>query len=225
MIFGFDLQNYFFAQAGEDAILQAIFQDKLSRGEKGFYVDVGAHHPQKGSNTYLFYRNGWTGINIDAMPGSMKAFKKLRPKDLNLEIGISGTPNIIPFYLVGEHSTMNSFSKDFLIEQGIRNYQEIPVKVIPLQHVLDLNPVPEIDFLTIDVEGYEVEVIKSNDWKKYRPRIVVIEMRCENIHHALRTPASMYMREIGYEVIAKNIVNGDIASVFFKDMNYVKNIS
>lgn len=53
----------------------------------GFYVDVGAHHPMRFSNTYFFYRMGWSGINIDAMPGSMKEFKKYRRRDINLELG------------------------------------------------------------------------------------------------------------------------------------------
>ena len=59
-----------YSQQGEDMILKSLFQDHQS----GFYVDVGAHHPSRFSNTYFFYLRGWRGINIDAMPGSMAAF-------------------------------------------------------------------------------------------------------------------------------------------------------
>ena len=72
---------------GEDRIVRALLWQKH---DKGFYVDVGAHHPFRFSNTYLFYTQGWSGINIDATPGSMKAFNKYRPRDINLEVGIGG---------------------------------------------------------------------------------------------------------------------------------------
>ena len=66
--------NYSWSQEGEDRILYRIFEQQ----PVGFYVDVGAHHPKRFSNTYFFYRRGWRGINIDAMPGSMKNFEKLK---------------------------------------------------------------------------------------------------------------------------------------------------
>jgi len=68
-----------YSQGAEDIILASIFGNR----EKGFWVDVGAHHPQRFSNTYLFSLKGWTGINIDALPGSMAIFKKMRPNDIN----------------------------------------------------------------------------------------------------------------------------------------------
>ena len=70
---------------GEDRIVRTLLWRKH---DKGFYVDVGAHHPFRFSNTYLFYTQGWSGINIDATPGSMKAFNKYRPRDINLEVGV-----------------------------------------------------------------------------------------------------------------------------------------
>jgi len=70
-----------FAQEGEDRVLYRMFQGRF--GRPGFYVDVGAHHPTRFSNTYLFYRMGWRGINLDAMPGSMAAFARARPRDIN----------------------------------------------------------------------------------------------------------------------------------------------
>src|SRR6186713_1276577 len=69
-----------YSQEGEDLILKRFFSEKSG----GFYVDVGAHHPKRFSNTYMFYKEGWSGINIDAMPGSMKLFNKVRSKDINL---------------------------------------------------------------------------------------------------------------------------------------------
>lgn len=75
-----------YSQEGEDMILSRIFGDK----KNGFYVDVGAHHPFRFSNTYLFYKRGWLGINIDAMPGSMRLFDRFRKNDINIESAIGG---------------------------------------------------------------------------------------------------------------------------------------
>ena len=74
-----------YSQEGEDLILDRL----LRRKPRGYYVDVGAFHPKKFSNTHLFYRRGWSGINIDATPGSMDEFRRVRPRDTNLEIAIS----------------------------------------------------------------------------------------------------------------------------------------
>ena len=90
--------NYFFdrkgyrsyAQEVEDRVLSSLLF-KLHGGKHiydGFYVDVGAHHPYRYSNTCFFYKQGWHGINIDAMPGSMVSFENSRPRDINLESGI-----------------------------------------------------------------------------------------------------------------------------------------
>ena len=90
---GYATKSY--SQEGEDMILKRLFG-----GQKfGFYVDVGAHHPKRFSNTYYFYKKGWRGINIDAMPGSMIAFDKLRPRDINIERPISDKKQILTYYL------------------------------------------------------------------------------------------------------------------------------
>ena len=79
-----------YSQEGEDLIMEHFLFCKPT----GFYVDVGAHHPKKYSNTYRLYRRGWRGINIDANPGSMVEFRRVRPRDINVEAGVgavSGT--------------------------------------------------------------------------------------------------------------------------------------
>src|SRR5580658_8816405 len=74
-----------FSQEGEDMILASFFEGK----KNGFYVDVGAHHPKRFSNTHHFYIRGWRGINVDATPGSMKLFRRTRPDDINIEAAVS----------------------------------------------------------------------------------------------------------------------------------------
>src|SRR5690349_18351333 len=74
-----------YSQEGEDMVLRRVFEHKAH----GFYVDVGAHHPMRFSNTYFFYRRGWRGINIDARPGSKREFDRARPRDINVECGVA----------------------------------------------------------------------------------------------------------------------------------------
>lgn len=224
IILGYDISNYFFSYSGEDAILQNIFWKKIAGKEKGFFVDIGAYHPYKGSNTYLFYIGGWTGINIDARPGCMEAFKKIRPKDINLEIGISQEEGILTYYVIDDTSPMNSFSKKYLEHIGMDKQikKEIPVQVFPLKDILDKysNHFKSIDIMNIDVEGYDLEVIKSNDWIKYRPKVIVIELECGNIQSVMTNKTALYLIELGYEIIAKNVVMKNVSSVFFVDKTF-----
>lgn len=67
-----------YSQEGEDVVLRRLFDSQPS----GFYVDIGAHHPVRLSNRYYFYRCGWRGLSVDAAPGSMEMFRRLRPRDI-----------------------------------------------------------------------------------------------------------------------------------------------
>ena len=223
-ILGYDISTYFFSHSGEDAMLQAIFSKKLASKTGGFFVDIGAYHPYKESNTYLFYINGWRGINIDARPGSMEAFKKIRPRDINLEIGIGVKEDILPYYFISDDSSMNSFSKDNLLRLGMYEFvkKEIPIKVLPLNQILDkhANSFDTIDLLTIDVEGFDLEVVKSNNWSKYRPKVIVVELYCRTIEDLFTNETANYLRELGYEIVAKNVILRDVASVIFVDHHF-----
>ena len=102
---GFSLKSY--SQEGEDMILRRLFEKQKT----GFYVDVGAHHPKRFSNTFFFYKKGWSGINIDAMPNSMRLFNEIRPRDTNLEIPISDKKQKLKYYMFNEPA-LNGFSKE-----------------------------------------------------------------------------------------------------------------
>jgi hypothetical protein len=98
-----------YAQEGEDRILSALLGlEECNR--QGFYIDVGAHHPERYSNTFLFYIHGWSGINIDATPGSMVAFRHERPRDINLEAAIADEQKTLIFYEFNEPA-LNSFAR------------------------------------------------------------------------------------------------------------------
>lgn len=162
-----------YAQEAEDIILLSLFGDK----QNGFYVDVGAHHPRRFSNTYLLYRRGWSGINIDPAPGCMSLFSKMRPRDTNLEIGIAREVGIRQLF-VFDNSPLNTFDPALAHQRQEDGWHLLHVKQIqmkPLRIVLAEYCHGPIDLLSIDVEGLDLEVLESNDWAADRPRFICVE--------------------------------------------------
>ena len=199
------LSHRSFSQEGEDRLLARYFGGSGS----GFYIDVGAHHPFIYSNTQIFYDNGWRGINIDALPGSMRPFARFRPRDINLEIAIGQTRSVSKFYVFNVPA-LNTFDEElarsrdnapFKIERVI----EIPL--LPLAEILDehLPAGTDIDFLSVDVEGWDLEVLKSNDWTRFRPKVVLAELFGSTIGEASSDPLFFYLASVGYEPLAKTI--------------------
>jgi FkbM family methyltransferase len=177
----------------------------------GFYVDVGAHHPMRFLNTYLFYKKGWNGINIDAMPDSMKPFNKFRPRDINIEKPVSGKKQVLTYYAFNEYA-LNGFSKELSEERASNenNYHiifEKDIETLTLTEILD-NNLPtnqEIDFLSIDVEGLDFMVLQSNNFKKYKPKVILIEILGSSLHNIENNEITKYLKQFNYSIYAKAI--------------------
>ena len=195
-----------YSQEGEDMILKRIFEKQ----SMGFYVDVGAHHPFRFSNTYFFYKQGWNGINIDAMPGSMKLFNTFRSRDINLEIPISNCDQILTYYAFNEPA-LNGFSKDLSQERNGKNgyfiQQEIKLQTSKLSLVLDkhLPTDTEIDFLSIDVEGLDLDILHSIDWNKYKPKVILIEILGSSLSEIENSEITLFLKKYRYTVFAKAV--------------------
>ncbi len=192
-----------YAQDGEDLILDRYLEGQAS----GFYVDVGAHHPMRLSNTYLFYQRGWRGINIDAMPGSMKAFARFRPRDINVECGVACSAGILAYHRFNEPA-LNTFDAT---EAQLKNHppyrllDTIDVAVERLDVLLSryLPAGQQIDFLSVDVEGKDEEVLRSNDWQRYRPRFILAEtLRTEMLNIGV-CPVVQFLNSVGYTPVSK----------------------
>ncbi len=193
-----------YAQEGEDLVLRRFISK-----DRGFFVDIGAHHPKRFSNTYFFYKKGWAGVNVDALPGSMVIFKKFRPRDINIEAGISNDNKVINFYTFTE-SAYNTFSKelaDSCILQGGVLKEVIELKTIKLSELLDtiLPKETAIDFLNIDVEGLDLAVLESNNWDKYKPKYILVESLGFSIEKLNESSVYNFLKDKHYRLVAKTL--------------------
>jgi FkbM family methyltransferase len=195
----------FYSQTGEDAILAHLLFDHGS----GFYVDVGAFHPVQYSNTYYFYRRGWTGINIEPTPGQIDLFKKLRPRDINLACAVAKNEGHI-LLTTFEDAALNSAKKQ-IIDQHVRTWQlrttgEIAVQACPLAEILQtyMPSGRELSFLSVDVEGMELDVLESNDWDRFRPLFVAVEwLGPRSVRSAMSSGVHGFLEQRKYELICK----------------------
>ncbi len=200
-----------YAQYHEDLILQSIF----SCLKNGFYVDVGANHPTILSNTKKFYDRGWNGINIEPNPILLEAFDAERSRDINLNIGICNECGEMDFYRMSS-DTLSTFSRQSAVDAE-KAYKEkivdvIRVKVTTLAHVFEEYCSSKvIDFMSVDVEGYDLVVLKSNDWKLFRPKVLIVEINQDE------GDLVEFIESVGYEVAYKNHTN-----VIFVDSSFSK---
>jgi FkbM family methyltransferase len=172
-----------YSQNYEDIILDRFFKHK----ETGFYIDVGAHDPDEISVTRKFYERGWRGINIEPLPDCIKKLEQARPGDINLQIAVAeGKDERVFHQLEGtlpagyDASALSTFdgalARRLCAEHGLVS-NEITVQVDSLKNICKSH-VPEgqsIDFLKVDTEGHEEIVLKSADFNRYRPAVLVVE--------------------------------------------------
>jgi FkbM family methyltransferase len=194
-----------YSQEGEDVLIERIMWNVPN---EGFYIDIGAHHPIKFSNTYMFYKKGWRGINLDAMPGSMKEFNKLRPRDINLEIPISDKKEKLTYYIFN-YPELNSFVKDNVDEWNgrgdIKVVEEISLTTMTIIEVLQkyANGIQKIDLLSIDIEGMDIRVLKTIDFNCYDIKMILIEEGHKNIEKTIQGETYIFLKSKGYELTSK----------------------
>lgn len=157
-----------YAQFGEDRILLELFKG----ANHGRYVDVGAHHPYRYSNTYLLYKNGWKGVNIDPNAHTIALFNKARPHDKNICNGV-GCAGTLTYYRFSDPA-VNTFRKEEAEKWKVKSFLKFlgttEIEIKPLSELVE----GPLDLLTIDAEGMDLEVLQSYDWKYY-PKVIVIE--------------------------------------------------
>jgi len=179
-----------FSQCGEDAVLQGLI---VGMPRPGFYVDIGAFSPKAFSNTYVLYKQGWRGINVDPAPGSMRAFNVMRRRDVNLEIAISDEPGTLALHVFGRRSALNTVSlerAEYWEKETGRSARVVEVPTRTLASVLDEHADVPLQLLSVDVEGHDMAVLRSNNWDRYRPALIVVEDHSVEQMIAQGTPPS-----------------------------------
>lgn len=184
-------------------ILRRLFEGKAD----GFYVDAGAHHPRRFSNTCFFYKLGWSGVNIDAAPGSMALFRKWRPWDINVEAALGREPRALTFYIFDEPA-LNTFDRELAHSRSQGAYRIVREQTLCTRTLAEVlaEHLPKgrrIDFMTVDVEGMDLEVLQSNNWERFRPTYVLVE--CLGVEPAQLEQESVcqFLTAQGYHFFAK----------------------
>lgn len=205
-----------FSQCGEDLIVKHIF-DALGIISPT-YIDIGAHHPYKHSNTALFYVSGSRGVNVEPDPDLFARFPQERPGDVNLNVGIADKTGELEFFVM-KNRTLNTFSREkaqeYANEQGVPIVAEKKIPVVTLKSLTDqYKPGQFWDLMSIDVEGYEMAILQSHDWSGPSPKVIV----CETISFSTKGKGVKDQRLLdflidqGYFVYADTHVN----SIFVK---------
>ena len=197
-----------FGQFGEDLVIEGILQTH-GRIRNGTYVDVGAFHPFKYSNTAMLYKKyGWSGMNIDANKVAIDEFRLARPSDINL-IALCGEDQSEREYVYFDHPGVNSADKK-MIERQTRDSS--PFKETfretrfsqRLSELLDrhFEPNRKVDFLSVDAEGMDLEVLNSNNWAKYRPFLIAVETHGMDLEKLKDNDIFTYLHELGYKLVS-----------------------
>lgn len=208
-----------FSTSGEDVLLQKLLSRHV---QSRFYVDIGAYHPVRFSNSYFFYLRGWRGICVDANPRAISYFQKHRPRDICINKGLSDGKSVLKYYnLADRHATMSSFDYELIEKEGLVTQirEVIEIECVTLEDLLDHSlptPSPHIDFLSLDVEGYDTKVLRGNNWKKYRPTVICVETR-DFLKDCLNNEVASFLDGKGYELIGKTLTTHTLGNLIFMD--------
>lgn len=162
-----------YAQNAEDVVLDRA----LAGVPQGFYVDIGAAHPVMDSVTKHFYDRGWSGVNVEPLAGEYAALVEARPRDVNLNVGVGRRRETRTFFEAVDTPGLSTFTRGYAdLARTQSEVVEREFELIPLVEIFDAHVGERaIDFLKVDVEGLEPDVLGGNDWGRYRPRCIVVE--------------------------------------------------
>lgn len=197
----FPIESY--SSFGEDRLILKY----LAKHPTGFYVDVGAHAPIDYSNTFALYRRGWRGIAIDPDPEAIAAFARTRPEDIALQLAVGSKPGKVTLHLFNDRS-MNTVDNALFAKTKEnprkRHLGDIVVERKTLAAIL-AEHVPTgrmIDFMDVDCEGADLDVLRSNDWARFHPRLLAIEDLNLDLERVVESPIFRFLRPLGYRLVS-----------------------
>ena len=212
----FTNKKFFYSFGGIDNLIQQIFKSQ----KKGIYIDIGCGHPIKNNNTYLLYKKGWKGINIDLDPDNINLFNVSRPKDDNINIAVSNKVGEAELYFYHKKSPINTIDKKTSDYQKAQVSDIKKVKTDTLNNIINNSKYDKMKFnlLSIDVEGHELQVLKGFDFNKYKPDVIVVEfldlsskkleVKNLNIENLFKTELYQYLTTKNYILV--NYIYSDL---------------
>jgi len=199
-----------FGQYAEDVIVRKQFP---KRKQDGRYLDIGAYHPFRFSNTAYLWMKGWSGVNVDANPKSIELFNSIRKGDTNICAAIVPQADIdqglteIELRLPRERDERSGISATGTLDERIAEQGEmtdtlkVPAKSV--QQILNASDLRNLDYLNIDVEGLDEQIIADFDFDSCQPKVITIEDYAPNLAAAATTPTAKRLEAHGYELFAR----------------------
>ena len=201
-------KSYYFDSV--DLLINYYFKNK----QKGVYLDVGCQHPISNNNTYLLYKKGWSGINIDLDFKSIQLFNLARSSDININATVSSGEFTKELFFYHDKSPINTIEKKIADYQSAKVTEVRSVETKTLNDILTDNLINKVDYLNIDVEGHEIDVLNGFDINKFSPDIVSVEFldlamkklefKNNNLKNVLNSSIYEYMTKNGYGLINWN---------------------
>jgi len=195
-----------YSQLGEDI---AIIHH-LGHQMGGRYIDIGCYHPFTFSNTALLHINlQWSGLNIDADWRAIEAFCVARPNDINLNLAVGLEDREIDFAVFEEGAVNSAAPEDYEAKRTVFGDPVMRrIRMLPLQNIVELY-LPEgetFDFLNVDVEGLDLQVLQSLDWEKHRPKVVAVEIHGLVLDDSTSSATVRFMKSVGYRLCSFSVV-------------------
>ena len=210
-----------YSYGGIDSLILNIFKNQ----KKGFYLDIGCGHPIKNNNTYLLNKKGWGGMNIDLDKDNIDLFNSYRKNDVNLTIAVSDKEGEADLFFYHSKSALNTISKQNADFQKADVSEIKKIKTQTINNIIENSPYKDkkIDFLSIDVEGSELSILKNFNFRKYSPKVIVVEyldlslkkleIKNLNIDNIIKSDI--------YKLIISN--NYTLANVLHSDLVFIQN--
>lgn len=202
-----------FSKSGEDIQLW-----QLIKKNKGTYIDIGGHHPIFANNTYFFYLRGWRGLIIEPNPIFKQLYQKFRNEDDLYTGGVADLDGLLDYYEF-EGSERNTFSDNHLrafdLRKSIKSSKKLPVKSLRTLCSEFFTNGTSIDFISIDVEGMELEVIQGNDWLNFRPKYILLESH-QPIEKEFDSEITKFLNVQDYQLIGKSLQGYHLGTLWFR---------
>jgi FkbM family methyltransferase len=197
-----------YSHEAEDLIIQRLFQCVLGAKPKfrGFYVDIGAFHPIRFSNTYLLYQEGWRGINVEPNADVAESFRENRPEDTNLTLAISDSSRVLTYHHFDDPQVNGMYSEhdiSMMVAHGYRQLGSTQIECIGINEFLHQYVHRPIDLLAIDIENHEHIVLNAWDWASYRPRLICVEIHSNTMSSALESPVGRILASQEYVLMSR----------------------